>query len=98
MLYGPKFKSSDIARLQPFVRLNQDICEEDEKIVAENLEDRQALSQYSLSCECLALSRANEKPLLVWTRAVEDSNTTNQKRFQCHVQHIATWFSSRCDL
>lgn len=106
-LYGPKFKSTDIVRLQPFVRVaiecNQIICEEDAKIIQENLENQrklQTLSQYavqmSLIRECLALNHANEIPLLVWTRAVEGNNTTSQKRFHCLVQHITTWFSSRC--
>ncbi|KAG2210489.1 hypothetical protein INT47_002431 [Mucor saturninus] len=101
-LYGPKFKSTDIERLTPFVHLaiesNQDISEEDAHIIQDNLDRRQklkTLSQYihelktfeqcnvlvSLIRECLAQNNAHEIPLLVWTRAVEESNSTNQKRF-----------------
>ncbi|KAI7869249.1 hypothetical protein EV154DRAFT_432032 [Mucor mucedo] len=69
-----------------------------------NLDHQQklkTLSQYtvqmSLIRDCLALNDAHQIPLLVWTRAVEDSNTPNLKRFHRLVQHITTWFSSRCE-
>ena len=82
---------------------NQEICDEDIEIVEINLENQrklQALSQYtrqmSLIRECLELNHAEEIPPLVWTCTVEGSNTTNQKRFHCLVQHVTTWFSSRC--
>lgn len=106
-LNEPKFKYADIVRLQPFVNMaiegNQDISEEEAKSIQENLENQrklQTLSKYAdqmtLIRDCLALNHATEIPLLVWTRTVDGNNTTNQKRFHCLVQHITTWFSSRC--
>ncbi|KAG2210547.1 hypothetical protein INT47_002489 [Mucor saturninus] len=87
-LNGPKFKYTDIARLKPFVRMaiesNTDISEEDAHIIQDNLDHQQklkTLSQYpaqmSLIRDCLALNSAREILHLVWTRAVEDSNSTN---------------------
>ncbi|KAI7869252.1 hypothetical protein EV154DRAFT_607733 [Mucor mucedo] len=108
-LSGPKFKSTDIERLKPFVRMaiesNQTIGEEDAQIMQDNLDHQhklKALSQYTVQmslirpCDCLALNNAHEIPLLVWMCALEGRKTTNQKRFDCLVQHITTWFSSRC--
>ncbi|KAG1323727.1 hypothetical protein G6F62_009503 [Rhizopus arrhizus] len=107
-LYGPKFKYTDIVRLQPVVRMaiecNPDIYEEDAALIQENQENQRTLrtlSQYavqiSLIRECLTLNHANEILLLVWTRALEGNNTTNQQRFHRLVQHVTTWFSSRCE-
>ncbi|KAG0741120.1 hypothetical protein G6F23_007805 [Rhizopus arrhizus] len=83
-LYGPKFKYTDIVRLQPVVRMaiecNPDIYEEDAALIQENQENQRTLrtlSQYavqiSLIRECLTLNHANEILLLVWTRALEDA-------------------------
>lgn len=107
-LYGPKFKFTDIVRLQPFVRMaiecNQDLFEEDANIIQENQENQRmlrTLAQYavqmSLIRECLTLNHANQIPPLVWTRDLEGNNTTNQQRFHRLVQHVTTWFSSRCE-
>lgn len=106
-LYGPKFKSFDIERLKPFVRMaiegNPNLDEEDEAINQENKENQRTLrslskysTQSSLIYECLALNSAQEIPYLVWTRALKTNNTINQQRFHQLVQHITTWFSSRC--
>ncbi|KAI7858719.1 hypothetical protein BDC45DRAFT_564841 [Circinella umbellata] len=35
-------------------------------------------------------------PVHVWKRALDGDNTINQQRFHRLVQHIITWFSSRC--
>jgi hypothetical protein len=86
------------------IECNPDIYEEDAALIQENQENQRTLrtlSQYavqiSLIRECLTLNHANEIPLLVWTRALEGNNTTNQQRFHRLVQHVTRWFSSRCE-
>ncbi|KAG2206232.1 hypothetical protein INT45_013151 [Circinella minor] len=83
---------------------NPDICEQDAALSQANQDDQRTLQslsqysfQYSLIRECLKLNNANDIPLHVWTRTLDGDNTINQQRFHRLVQHIITWFSSRCE-
>lgn len=83
---------------------NQDVCEEDARIIKENQENQRTLHpltryavQMSLIRECLTLNQADEIVPLIWTRTLESNSTNDQYRFHHLVQHAITWNSSRCE-
>lgn len=52
--------------------------------------------QLSMIRECLELVNHEEIPGKVWNYGLENCATIRQQRFHRLIQHVLTWFSSRC--
>lgn len=108
IIHGPKFKASNISRLAPIANMviesNAENLDQDTlKLLESNQESQRmlhSLSKYgfqlSMIRECLELVNHEEILGKVWNYGLENCATIRQQRFHRLVQHVLTWFFSRC--